>query len=126
MSTKPLRPGSKAPSAPASSTSPTVSTPTPNLLLKRARLQRGWSQQEVADAVGAPHAFMVNRLENGVIFPGPGYRQKLLRLLTVENVQFFPRYSGSTHRVSDVACNQAGMIETSIRCPLTEVAGTPI
>lgn len=80
MSKKLPRRGSKAPSPPASSTPPRASVPQPNLLLKRARLQRGWSQQEVADQVGAPHAFMVNRWENGVIFPGPGYRQKLCAL----------------------------------------------
>lgn len=52
----------------------------PNLLLKRARLARGWSQQEVADQIDAPYAFMVNRWENGVVFPGPGYRKKLCAL----------------------------------------------
>ncbi|GHO50536.1 helix-turn-helix domain-containing protein [Ktedonospora formicarum] len=52
----------------------------PNLLLKRARMERGWSQQEVADLIGAPQAFMVNRWENGVVFPGPDYRKKLCAL----------------------------------------------
>src|SRR5579859_2593105 len=54
--------------------------PQPNHLLKRARLERGWSQQEVADLIEAPHAFMVNRWENGIVFPGPVYRKKLLHL----------------------------------------------
>ncbi|HLZ60411.1 MAG TPA: tetratricopeptide repeat protein [Ktedonosporobacter sp.] len=52
----------------------------PNALLKRARQGRGWSQQEVADMIGAPQAFMVTRWENGTAFPGPGYRQKLCLL----------------------------------------------
>ncbi|MBO0777410.1 MAG: tetratricopeptide repeat protein [Ktedonobacteraceae bacterium] len=52
----------------------------PNVLLRRARLERGWSQQEVADLVGASQAFMVNRWENGTAFPGPGYRKKLCEI----------------------------------------------
>ncbi|HZR39230.1 MAG TPA: NB-ARC domain-containing protein [Ktedonobacteraceae bacterium] len=52
----------------------------PNILLRRARQERGWSQQEVADLIGAPQAFMVTRWENGTAFPGPGYREKLRTL----------------------------------------------
>jgi tetratricopeptide (TPR) repeat protein/transcriptional regulator with XRE-family HTH domain len=52
----------------------------PNLLLKRSRLEQGWSQQEVADRIGAPHAFMISRWENGTAKPGPEYRQKLCEL----------------------------------------------
>jgi transcriptional regulator with XRE-family HTH domain len=52
----------------------------PNLLLKRARQERGWSQQEVADLIKAPQSFMVTRWENGTAFPGPAYREKLCAL----------------------------------------------
>src|SRR5579859_5149913 len=52
----------------------------PNILLRRARQERGWSQQEVADLIGAPQTFMVTRWENGTAFPGPGYREKLCAL----------------------------------------------
>ena len=52
----------------------------PNVLLRRARQERGWSQKEVADLIGAPQAFMVTRWENGTAFPGPGYREKLREL----------------------------------------------
>src|SRR5712692_7714519 len=52
----------------------------PNSLLRRARQERGWSQQEVADLVGAPHAYMVTRWESGTAFPGPGYRERLCAL----------------------------------------------
>ena len=52
----------------------------PNLLLKRARQERGWSQQEVANLIEAPQSFMVNRWENGTAFPGPSYREKLCAL----------------------------------------------
>ncbi len=49
----------------------------PNLLLRQARLQRGWSQQHLADLIGAPGAYMVNRWEQGSIFPSQVYRDKL-------------------------------------------------
>jgi transcriptional regulator with XRE-family HTH domain len=49
----------------------------PNILLRRARQERSWSQQEVADLIGTPHAYMVTRWENGTAFPGPDYREKL-------------------------------------------------
>ncbi|MBV9688996.1 MAG: helix-turn-helix domain-containing protein [Ktedonobacteraceae bacterium] len=52
----------------------------PNILLRRARQERGWSQQEVADLIEAPQSFMVTRWENGTAFPGPGYREKLCAL----------------------------------------------
>jgi transcriptional regulator with XRE-family HTH domain len=44
----------------------------PNLLLRQARLQRGWSQQRLADLISAPGAYMVNRWEQGSIFPTVG------------------------------------------------------
>ena len=49
----------------------------PNMYLRRARLERGWSQQEMADLIEAPHAFTITRWEQGVVFPGPGYRARL-------------------------------------------------
>ncbi|QBD76261.1 tetratricopeptide repeat protein [Ktedonosporobacter rubrisoli] len=52
----------------------------PNVLLRRARQTRGWTQQEVADQIGAPQAFMVNRWENGTARPSPRYREKLCQL----------------------------------------------
>jgi tetratricopeptide (TPR) repeat protein/transcriptional regulator with XRE-family HTH domain len=52
----------------------------PNALLRRARQEQGWSQQEVANLIGAPQAYMVARWENGTAFPGSAYRQKLSEL----------------------------------------------
>ncbi|GHO70178.1 hypothetical protein KSC_090700 [Ktedonobacter sp. SOSP1-52] len=52
----------------------------PNLLLRRARQEQGWSQQEVADRISAPHAFMISRWENGTAQPGSAYRQSLCEL----------------------------------------------
>ena len=50
--------------------------PTPNHKLRHARIQRGWSQQEVADKVGTT-PLNVGRWERGITFPGPHFRQKL-------------------------------------------------
>src|SRR5260370_35650653 len=52
----------------------------PNLLLRQARLARGWTQQEVANLIDAPHAFMINRWESGVVGPSAVYRQRLAAL----------------------------------------------
>jgi transcriptional regulator with XRE-family HTH domain len=53
---------------------------TPNYMLRRARQERGWSQQEVADRIGAPQSFLVTRWERGTALPGAHYRQKLCEL----------------------------------------------
>ena len=47
-----------------------------NQNLVNARLQRGWTQREVAEAVGTTLA-NVSRWERGVTFPSPYFRQKL-------------------------------------------------
>ena len=48
----------------------------PNLHLKRARVQRGWSQEYVAREVGTD-AFTVSRWERGVAMASPHFRQQL-------------------------------------------------
>jgi tetratricopeptide (TPR) repeat protein/transcriptional regulator with XRE-family HTH domain len=53
---------------------------TPNHLLKIARKERGWTQQQVADHIGAPLALNVSRWESGTAFPSAFYRQKLCLL----------------------------------------------
>jgi tetratricopeptide (TPR) repeat protein/transcriptional regulator with XRE-family HTH domain len=50
-----------------------------NLRLRSAREQRGWSQKQVAAAVGT-NAVMVSRWECGVMRPGPHFRQALCSL----------------------------------------------
>lgn len=49
----------------------------PNMLLRKARQERGWSQKELADLIGVPQPFMISRWENGTARPGPAYRKKL-------------------------------------------------
>jgi tetratricopeptide (TPR) repeat protein/transcriptional regulator with XRE-family HTH domain len=53
---------------------------TPNRPLKAARKERGWTQQEVADRIGAPLALNVSRWESGTAFPSAYYLQKLCHL----------------------------------------------
>ena len=44
---------------------------TPNRQLRAARLERGWTQQQVADRFGAPLSLNVTRWENGTASPAP-------------------------------------------------------
>lgn len=55
------------------------SDPRPRVLLTEARLQRHWSQQEVADRIGTTHV-NVSRWERGLTRPNPYYRRKLCML----------------------------------------------
>ncbi|WP_201387620.1 helix-turn-helix domain-containing protein [Ktedonobacter sp. SOSP1-85] len=51
----------------------------PNQQLKEARQMRGWSQQYVADQIGADYYYL-SRWERGTTSPSPYYRQKLCEL----------------------------------------------
>ena len=53
---------------------------TPNWLLRALRKERGWTQQEVADRIGAPLALTVSRWENGWSSPSAYYLQRLMQL----------------------------------------------
>jgi transcriptional regulator with XRE-family HTH domain/tetratricopeptide (TPR) repeat protein len=53
---------------------------TPNQLLRRARLERGWTQKVVADRIGAPNDVMVTRWERGTAFPSTYYVERLCQL----------------------------------------------
>ena len=52
----------------------------PNQLLRRARLERGWTQKVVADRIGAPNNMMVTRWERGTAFPSAYYIERLCQL----------------------------------------------
>ena len=49
----------------------------PNELLSYEREQHHWTQDEVAERIGAPDGKMVGKWERGIIVPTPRYRQKL-------------------------------------------------
>jgi predicted ATPase/transcriptional regulator with XRE-family HTH domain len=53
---------------------------TPNHLLRAARKERGWTQQQVADRIGAPLSLNVSRWENGMAFPSAYYIERLCQL----------------------------------------------
>ena len=53
---------------------------TPNHLLRAARKERNWTQQEVADRIGSPHSFNISRWEQGTAFPSAHYIQQLCLL----------------------------------------------
>ena len=50
---------------------------TPNRQLRAARLERGWSQRQIADRIGAPLPLNVSRRENGTAFPSAYYIERL-------------------------------------------------
>lgn len=52
----------------------------PNPRLREARLDRGWSQQDLADLVGTTPV-NISRWENGSNFPSPYFRQRLSEIL---------------------------------------------
>lgn len=53
---------------------------TPNQLLRAARKERGWTQQQVADRIGAPLSLNISRWENGTAFPSAYYLEKLCQI----------------------------------------------
>ena len=53
---------------------------THNRLLRSARKERGWTQQQVADRIGAPLSLNISRWENGTAFPSAYYIERLCQL----------------------------------------------
>jgi predicted ATPase/transcriptional regulator with XRE-family HTH domain len=53
---------------------------TPNWLLRAARKECGWTQQQVADRIGAPLALNISRWESGTAFPSAYYIERLCQL----------------------------------------------
>lgn len=76
----------------------------PNVALRHAREEKGWSQQQVATLLGT-NTFTVCRWEGGSVFPSPHYRQKLCKLF-----DRLPRELGllpqSAHSFDDTATIQ--------------------
>ncbi len=70
-----------------------------NQYLINTRLQRGWTQREVAEAVGTTLA-NVSRWERGVTFPNPYFRKKLCEVFEMSpedlNLTRTQRYSSQT------------------------------
>ena len=58
---------------------PGIDSTPPRVLLTRARIDRGWSQRELADLVGTNNV-NISRWERGLTRPGPYFRQILCTL----------------------------------------------
>jgi transcriptional regulator with XRE-family HTH domain len=75
---------------------PRTSLKRANQCLINARLQRGWTQREEAEAVGTTLA-NVSRWERGVTFPSPYFRKKLCEVFEISpedlNLTRTQRYS---------------------------------
>ena len=56
-----------------------ISDPRPRLRLIEARIERKWSQQDVANRIGTTH-LNVSRWERGITKPGPYFRRRLCTL----------------------------------------------
>src|SRR6266700_3814701 len=52
----------------------------PNSLLRAARKERGWTQKDVADRIGAPQSLNITRWERGTAFPSAHYVNQLCSL----------------------------------------------
>jgi tetratricopeptide (TPR) repeat protein/transcriptional regulator with XRE-family HTH domain len=87
----------------------------PNLHLKRARVQRGWSQEYVAREVGTD-AFTVSRWERGVAMASPHFRQQLCTHfgLSVAQLGLVP---AEMETPDDQATGQLGEIPTQLPSP---------
>jgi predicted ATPase/transcriptional regulator with XRE-family HTH domain len=68
---------------------------TPNLWLRDAREERGWTQKDVADRIGAPHPLNISRWESGTAFPRSHYIEQLCLLFDKT-----PRELGLLHPAS--------------------------
>src|SRR6266536_794007 len=68
---------------------------TPKHLLSRAREERGWTQKDVADRIGAPHSLNISRWESGTAFPRSHYIEQLCLLFDKT-----PRELGLLHHAS--------------------------
>jgi tetratricopeptide (TPR) repeat protein/transcriptional regulator with XRE-family HTH domain len=74
---------------------------TPNHALRLARERKGWTQEQLAEQIGAS-AISVHRWEGGAAFPNHYYRQKLCDLfgLDVEALGLVPAVSASTSQIA--------------------------
>src|SRR5689334_10846777 len=86
----------------------------PNQLLRQARLERGWTQKDVADRIGAPLNLNVNRWERGTSRPSAYYVQKLCEVFgkTPAELGFLPSQMHGTARSNQQAQQtESGVVE---------------
>jgi predicted ATPase/transcriptional regulator with XRE-family HTH domain len=97
---------------------------TPNQLLKVARNERGWTQQQVADHIGAPLALNVSRWESGTVFPSAFYRQKLCLLFNKSPSELGLRPEGAELDTSALASGER--ISLSSASGWEKISGAPV
>ena len=100
---------------------------TPNLLLRQARHERGWTQKTVADRVGAPLDSMVTRWERGLAFPSAYYIEKLCQLFgkSASALGLLPEQEIDSHKPEpkeDVASNVEPALERPWNVPFARNA----
>lgn len=80
----------------------------PNQLLRSARLERGWTQKDVADRIGAPLDLNVTRWERGTSRPSAYYVQKLCELFgkSVSELGLLPSQPSSQETSTDTNASQ--------------------
>ena len=76
-------------------------------LLRRARLERGWTQKVVAERIGAPNDMMVARWETGKAFPSAYYVERLCQLFEQKASALGLLPERQTHTVSQRLPNKA-------------------
>src|SRR5579872_1383410 len=76
--------------------------PSPNLRLRDAREELGWSQEELAKRIGTTYV-TISRWENGITFPYPHFRQRLCEVFdkTLDELGLIPP-SGPGSRIWNV------------------------
>src|SRR2546428_4397715 len=88
----------------------------PNQRLKRARQQHGWSQEALAERIGA-HEKNVSKWERGISSPGPYFQEKLCELFGMSAVElgFFKEEAngGSEHVSSQPPDAQDATVENN-------------
>jgi class 3 adenylate cyclase/DNA-binding XRE family transcriptional regulator len=100
---------------------------TPNYLLRMARQERGWNQQDVADRIGAPHSLNISRWESGTAFPRAHYIQQLCLLFekSAGELGLIQREDVLIHQETWLASNKTEVPTPTTR-ESTEPPSTPL
>jgi tetratricopeptide (TPR) repeat protein/transcriptional regulator with XRE-family HTH domain len=89
-----------------------------NQRLREERILRGWSQQYVAEQIGAD-SYYLSRWEHGKMLPSPYYREKLCALFgkNARELGFMPQESKHGQEVLENLPNSAGREDPGVHDP---------
>src|SRR3984893_5177047 len=101
---------------------------TPNLWLRDAREERGWTQKDVADRIGAPHPLNISRWESGTAFSRSHYIEQLCLLFdkTHRELGLLPPTSGGPGEAFRANTAQAPEEPSTVAPLLLPVMLTPL